>query len=101
MQKERPVARNGFALALLTALALGGCSTIKGALSKGDKEDKAAQAKLVALRARTDSLRKARHVADSLEQVRFTACADSIRTEMTKVLMKATKKRKKQASAPS
>ena len=55
------MARNGFALALLTALALGGCSTIKGALGKGDKEDKAAQAKLVALRARTDSMRKARH----------------------------------------
>ena len=53
------MARNAFALALLTALALGGCSTIKGALN-GDKEEKAAQAKLVALRARTDSLRKAR-----------------------------------------
>ena len=44
------MARNAFALALLTALALGGCSTIKGALN-GDKEEKAAQAKLVALRA--------------------------------------------------
>ena len=39
------MARNAFALALLTALALGGCSTIKGALN-GDKEEKAAQAKL-------------------------------------------------------
>jgi hypothetical protein len=101
MQKERPVARNGFALALLTALALGGCSTIKGALGKGDKEEKAAQAKLVALRARTDSLRKARYLADSLEQVRFTACADSIRTEMTKpIVMKPAKKKSKKKAAP-
>jgi hypothetical protein len=89
------VARNAFALALLTAIALGGCSTIKGAL-KGDKEEKAAEAKLVALRARTDSLRKARRLADSLAQVRFTACADSVRIEMNKppVVTKAKKKRR-------
>jgi hypothetical protein len=89
------VARNAFALALLTAVALGGCSQIKGVL-KGDKEEKAAQAKLVALRARTDSLRKARRVADSLAQVQFTICADSVRAEMTKpVVVKAAKKKKK------
>jgi hypothetical protein len=95
------VARNAFALALLTAIALGGCSTIKGAL-KGDKEEKAAEAKLVALRARTDSLRKARRVADSLAQVRFTACADSVRVAMSKpAVTKAKKKRKARFVAPS
>jgi hypothetical protein len=97
------VARNAFALALLTAIALGGCSTIKGAL-QGDKEEKAAEAKLVALRARTDSLRKARRLADSLAQVRFTACADSVRIEMNKPAItkaKARKKRKAKFVPPS
>jgi hypothetical protein len=95
------MARNAFALALLTALALGGCSTIKGALGKGDKDDKAAQAKLVALRARTDSLRKARRVVDSLAQIQFTACADSVRLVMTKppVVAKPGKKKKKKQPA--
>jgi hypothetical protein len=92
------VARNAFALALLTAIALGGCSTIKGAL-KGDKEEKAAEAKLVALRARTDSLRKARRLADSLAQVRFTACADSVRLEMSKPAASKTKAKKKRKAA--
>jgi hypothetical protein len=92
------VARNAFALALLTAIALGGCSTIKGAL-KGDKEEKAAEAKLVALRARTDSLRKARQLADSLAQVRFTACADSVRLEMSKPAAGKTKAKKKRKAA--
>jgi hypothetical protein len=90
------VARNAFALALLTAIALGGCSTIKGAL-KGDKEEKAAEAKLVALRARTDSLRKARRIADSLAQVRFTACADSVRIQMNKPAAIKGKKKKRAA----
>jgi hypothetical protein len=91
------VARNAFALALLTALALGGCSVFKG-----NKEAKEAEAKLVALRVRTDSLRKARHVADSLAQIRYAACADSVRTEMTKppVAVKGKKKKKKAVSAP-
>jgi hypothetical protein len=95
------MARNAFALALLTALALGGCSTIKGALGKGDKDDKAAQAKLVALRARTDSLRKARRVVDSLAQIQFTACADSVHLVMTKppVAAKPMKKKKKKQPA--
>ena len=88
------MARNAFALALLTAIALGGCSTIKGAL-KGDKEEKAAEAKLVALRARTDSLRKARRLADSLAQVRYTACADSVRIEMNTPAKAKTKKKRK------
>jgi hypothetical protein len=96
------VARNAFALALLTAIALGGCSTIKGAL-QGDKEEKAAQAKLVALRARTDSLRKARRIADSVAVVHHAACVDSVRAELSKpVVIKKTKaRRKKAAPAPS
>jgi hypothetical protein len=95
------VARNTFALALLTAIALGGCSTIKGVL-QGDKEEKAAQAKLTALRARTDSLRKARRLADSLAQVRYVACADSVRAEMTKPPAAAkTRKKKKRVAPPS
>jgi hypothetical protein len=96
------VARNALALALLTAVALTGCSTIKGLLP-GAKE-KAAEAKLVALRTRTDSLRKARRLADSLAQVRFAECADSVRADMSKppVAAKGKKKRKKPAFvAPS
>jgi hypothetical protein len=93
------VARNAFALALLTAMALGGCSTIKGVLH-GDKEEKAAQAKLVALRARTDSLRRARRMADSLAVVRHAACVDSVRADLSKPLSKKARgaKRKKAAS---
>ena len=96
------MARNAFALALLTALALGGCSTIKGALN-GDKEEKAAQAKLVALRARTDSLRKARRIADSLAVIRHAACVDSVRADLSKpVVAKKTKTAKrKKAPVPS
>jgi hypothetical protein len=90
------VARNAFALALLTAIALGGCSQIKGVL-QGDKEEKAAEARLAALRARTDSLRKARRVADSLAQIRFVACSDSLRAVLTKPpASKAKKTRKRQ-----
>jgi type IV secretory pathway VirB10-like protein len=96
------VARNAVALALLMGLGLGGCSKLPTKLPFfGSKKPKEAEVNLAALRARTDSLRKARHVTDSLVQIRFTACADSVRTEMTKVVMKAKKKRKKQASAPS
>lgn len=96
------MARNAFALALLLGLGLGGCSKLPTKLPFfGSKKPQEAEVNMAALRARTDSLRKARHVTDSLAQIRFTACADSVRTEMTKVLMKAKKKRKKPASAPS
>jgi hypothetical protein len=91
------VARKVIVLALLTALALSGCSVLKG-----NKEEKAAEAKMIALRARTDSLRKARHRADSLAQIRYAACADSVRAEMTKpALVKSKKKKKRAASAPT
>jgi type IV secretory pathway VirB10-like protein len=83
-------------------LGLVGCSKLPTKLPLfGGKKTKEVEVDMAALRARTDSLRKARHVTDSLVQIRFTACADSVRAEMTKVLMKAKKKRKKQASAPS
>jgi type IV secretory pathway VirB10-like protein len=96
------MARNAFALALLMALGLLGCSKLPTKLPfLGGKKTKEAEVNMAALRARTDSLRKARHATDSLAQVRFTACADSVRTEMTRVVMKAKKKRKKQGSAPS
>ena len=96
------MARNAFALVLLMGLGLGGCSKLPAKLPFfGSKKPKEAEVNMAALRARTDSLRKARHVTDSLKQVRFTVCADSVRTEMTKVLMKAKKKRKKQSSAPA
>jgi type IV secretory pathway VirB10-like protein len=92
--------RKAVALALL--LGLVGCSKLPVKLpSFGGKKTKETPVNLAALRARTDSLRKARHVTDSLTQIRFTACADSVRTEMTKVVMKAKKKRKKQATSPA
>jgi hypothetical protein len=93
------VARNALVLVLLMALALGGCSAFKGM-----KAAKEAEAKIVALRARTDSLRKARRLADSLAHIRHTACADSVRAGMSKpaVMAKLKKKRKRQSvSAPS
>jgi len=83
-------------------MTLGGCSQINGVL-QGDKEEKAAQAKLVALRARTDSLRQARRIADSMAVIRHAACVDSVRVELSKpVVVKKTKgKRKKAAPVPS
>jgi hypothetical protein len=91
------VARNAFALVLLTALALGGCSVFKG-----NKEAKEAEAKMLALRARTDSLRKVRRVADSLARISYAACADSVRAEMTKppVAVKTKKRKKRQVIVP-
>jgi hypothetical protein len=89
------VARNAFGLALLLALTLAGCS--------GQKEAKLAEAKAAALRVRTDSLRKARRAADSLAQVRFAACVDSVRAELLKppvVVKKAKAKSRKAPPAP-
>jgi hypothetical protein len=53
---------------------------------------------MLALRARTDSLRKVRRVADSLAQIRYAACADSVRAEMIKppVAVKTKKRKKRQ-----
>ncbi len=90
------MARNACGLALLVALTLAGCSTFSFSEKKEEQAAKAAEAKLATLRARTDSLRKARHLADSLAQVRHAACVDSVRTELGKtVAAKLKSKRKK------
>jgi hypothetical protein len=98
------VARNVFGLALLAAVALSGCSQLDNLPFIGNKKAKAAEAHAAALRARTDSLRKARHLADSLSQVRYVACVDSIRTELTKPPVAVVKKtragRKQKPPAP-
>jgi hypothetical protein len=100
------VARNAFALALLTALALSGCSKLEGIRDKvpflGNKKAKEAEAHAVALRARADSLRKARRIADSIAVVRHAACVDSVRAELSKPLAKKIKRKgRKQGPVPS
>jgi len=102
------VARNVFGLALLAALALSGCSQLDKLPFVGNlvnKKAKAAEVHAAAMRARTDSLRKARQVADSLAQIRYASCVDSLRTELTKppaVIVKKTraKARKQKPAAP-
>lgn len=99
------MARNGFALALLAALALSGCSKLDGLNLPflGNKKAKAAataEARTAALKARADSVRKARRIADSLAVVRHAACVDSVRAELSKPAMKKKGKRK-QAPQPS
>jgi len=98
------VARNAFALALLTALALSGCSKLEGVRDKvpflGNRKAKEAEAHAAALRARTDSLRKARRIADSIAVVRHAACVDSVRAELSKPVAK-TKRRGKKQPVPS
>ena len=97
------MARNAYGFALLVALALAGCSTFSN--KKEEQAAKADQAKLATIRARTDSLRKARHLADSLAQARQVACVDSVRFELGKAaaFKPKTKSRKKKptAAAPS
>lgn len=97
------MARNAYGLALLVALALAGCSAFSN--KKEEQAAKAAEAKLVTIRARTDSLRKARHLADSLAQVRQVACVDSVRIELGKAAAAKSKpksrKRKPKIAPPS
>ena len=91
------MARNACGLALLVAFALAGCSAFSN--KKEEQAAQAAEAKLATIRARTDSLRKARHLADSLAQVRYAACVDSVRFELGKAAAfkpKGKKKRKAQ-----
>ena len=96
------MARNACGLALLVALALAGCSRFS---NKEEQEAKAAEAKLAVIRARTDSLRKARHLADSLAQARQAACVDSVKIELARAAAfnkpKKTKKSKKQQTPPT
>jgi hypothetical protein len=97
------VARNAYGFALLVALALAGCSAFSN--KKEEQAAMADQAKLATIRARTDSLRKARHLADSLAQVRQVACVDSVRIELGKAaaFKPKTKSRRKKpkTAAPS
>ena len=88
------MARNAFALALLTVVALSGCSKLDDLPLLGNKKAKEAEARAAALRVRTDSLRKARRLADSLAQVRFVACVDSVRAELIKPPVAVKKSRK-------
>jgi hypothetical protein len=97
------VARNVFGLALLAALALSGCSKLDNLPFVGNKKAKAAEAQAAALRARTDSLRKARLAADSLAQIRYASCVDSVRTDLVKpvvVVKKTRPNRKRKPPAP-
>jgi uncharacterized lipoprotein NlpE involved in copper resistance len=97
------VARNVFGLALLAALALSGCSKLDNLPFLGNKNAKEAELHAAVMRARTDSLRKARQVADSMAQVRYTWCVDSVRAELTKppvVVVKKAKARKQKPPAP-
>jgi hypothetical protein len=96
------VARNAFGLALLTILAVSGCSQLDNLPLVGNKKAKEAEVRAAALRVRTDSLRKARRAADSLAQVRFAACIDSVRAELIKppVVIKKAKARSKSRKSP-
>jgi hypothetical protein len=96
------VARNAFGLALLAVLALSGCSQLDNLPFLGNKKAKEAEVRAAALRVRTDSLRKARRAADSLSQVRFAACIDSVRAELIKpaVVIKKAKAKSKSRKAP-
>jgi hypothetical protein len=97
------VARNAYGFALLVALALAGCSTFSN--KKEEQAAKVDAAKPATIRARTDSLRKARHLADSLAQVRQVACVDSVRIELGKAAAfnpkTKSRKRKPKTTAPS
>ena len=70
------MARNYLAAMLLLGLALGGC---------GKKEDAADQAvDLAALRAKRDSVARAKARADSIALVRYTTCSDSVTAALSK-----------------
>ncbi len=96
------MARNAFGLALLAAVALSGCSQLDNLPFVGNKKAKEAEVRAAALRIRTDSLRKARRAADSLAQVRFAACVDSVRAELVKpaIAVKNVKGKPKPRKAP-
>jgi hypothetical protein len=91
------VARNAFALALLMALGLAGCSKLP---FLGNKKAKDAELNMAALHARTDSLRKARRLADSMAQARQVACVDSVRLELGKAAAAKPKGKKKKRQEP-
>ncbi len=96
------MARNAFALALLVAVAVSGCSKLDNLPFLGNKKAKEAEVRAAVLRARTDSLRKARRAADSLAQVRFASCIDSVRADLIKpaAVVKKSKSKLKSRKAP-
>ena len=96
------MARNGFALALLAAITLSGCSKLDSLNlpflgSKKAKAAAAAEARTAAIKARADSVRKARKIADSIAVVRHAACVDSVRAELSKPALKKARGKRKQA----
>jgi hypothetical protein len=98
------VARKALGLVLLVALALSGCSKLDNLPFLGNKKAKEAEVRAAAMRARTDSLRKVRQLADSLAQVRYASCVDSVRVELTKppaVIVKKTKARARKQKPPA
>jgi hypothetical protein len=60
-------------IALALAVLVAACGS-----DSNEKAEQEATAKLAAARARTDSVKKARSTADSLAQVAWTKCADSV-----------------------
>jgi hypothetical protein len=95
------VARKAFALALLAALALSGCSKLDNLNLPfvGNKKAKVAEARAVMVKARADSVRKARKIADSIAVVRHVACVDSVRAQLSKPV--AAKKTRGKSRKPS
>ena len=94
------MARNALGLILLAAVTLSGCSSLDNLPFVGNKKAKEAEVRAAALRLRTDSLRKARRTADSLAQVQFAACVDSVRAELVKPprVVKKSKARSRKAA---
>ena len=86
--EERPVAPDRRWAVLVLAAMLAAC----GGSKKEAEAEKAAEARLAQLRARTDSMRKARTL-DSLAAVTYTTCSDSV----TAVLQKSGAGRRKLA----
>jgi hypothetical protein len=66
-----------------TVLALAALLAACGGSKKEAEAEKAAEARLAQLRARTDSIRKARTL-DSLATVAYTSCSDSVTTVLKK-----------------
>ena len=69
----------------------------------GTRRPRRPRRRLAALRARTDSLSKARRIADSLAEIRHAACVDSVRAELSKpvaVAKKTKSAKRKKAPAP-
>jgi hypothetical protein len=93
------VARKALALIFLAALALSGCSKLDNLPFVGNKKAKVAEAKAAMVKARADSVRKARKIADSVAVIRHVACVDSVRAELSKP--PAVKKTKGKSRKPS